>query len=258
VVARRGVLTVALVDDLALARHLAAIADVVSLHHAERGVRIDYKADGSYVTTADLAVDRAIREELAMLRPDDAVLTEEHGAAGRASSNRRWLIDPLDGTSWFVDRTPHWGAHISLEIDGEIELAVISRPALGLSWFGSRGGGAFRSDAPEVPLRVTTTSSLREARISGYVSYWSDVVDDVQAVSTWVRDPAPTLALLDGRIDAVVGDGGYAWDLAPSAVLVPEAGGVFADPYGGTRIDLQSSVSTNAALHDSIVRLVYG
>jgi len=247
------------VNDLELAHHLAAIADDIALRYFERGVALDYKADGSYVTTADLAVDAAIRDELGRHRPDDAILTEEYGTAGAVGASRRWLIDPIDGTSWFVDRTPHWGVHVALEVDGTIELALISRPLHDRWWFASRGGGAHRREgSTTTPVRVSTTSDLGSARISGYVSYWSDTVDRVHEVARWVQEPSPTLALLDGRIDAVIGEGGYPWDLAPSVVLVSEAGGRFTDPYGGTRLDLRASVSSNGVLHDAVCALAWG
>jgi histidinol-phosphatase len=242
------------VTDLELARHLAAIADEVALPFASGYVRTSWKPDGSPVTEADLAVDRAIREELALRRPDDAVLTEESGASG--AGNRRWLIDPIDGTAYFVDGLPSWGAHIALEIDGVVSVAVVTRPALGRSWYASLGGGAFRDDRDE-PLRVSGTVDLADAVIGGYTWSRPDIVTRVNRVARWSYDSSPLLSLLDGDLDAVIGKGGYAWDLAPAVLLVAEAGGRYADPHGGLRYDMQASVASNRILHDQVEALAY-
>jgi len=242
--------------DLELARHLASIADEVALPYASGYVSMQWKADGSPVTAADLAVDAALREELARHRPEDAVLTEEDGLSGAIGSTRRWLIDPIDGTSYFIDGLPAWGAHVALEVDGTIEVAVITRPMLGLSWYASRGAGAFRSDSA-APIRVSTTASIEDARIGGYVWSRPEIPSRVNRVARWVASSSPTLALLDGELDAVIGKGGFAWDLAPAVLLVAEAGGRYTDPDGGARYDMQASVASNGVLHDAVCALAY-
>lgn len=87
-------------DDLALARELAIAAADVAMAHFRRGVSARRKSDGSALTDADLAVEAALLETLASRRPADAVLSEEHGAIG--ASSRRWILDPIDGTSSFA------------------------------------------------------------------------------------------------------------------------------------------------------------
>jgi len=242
------------VTDLELARHLAAVGDALALAFFDRGFRTTWKHDGSPVTEADFAVDAAIRDELALHRPDDALLTEEGGASG--AGRRRWLVDPIDGTSWFVDHLPHWGVHVALEDGGEIVVGVITRPVLGLSWWAARGEGARRSDR-ETPLSVSTTSALGEAAVSGYVWPGDPVVTRVETVARWVSTPSPTLALLDGEIDAIVSTGGYEWDHAPAVLLVAEAGGRFSDPLGGRRFDLRAGLYSNGLLHDELAGMLY-
>jgi histidinol-phosphatase len=243
------------VTDLELARHLAAMADEMALHWFERGFRTTWKRDGSPVTEADLAVDAAICEEIALHRPDDALLTEEGGASG--DSNRRWLVDPIDGTSWFVDGLPHWGTHIALEEDGEVVVGIITRPVLGITWWAAKGEGAHRSDRAE-PLRVSTTPYLAGSTVTGYVYPGDPVMRLVQRVAHWKSFSSPSLAILDGAVDAVVSTGGYEWDHAPLVVLLAEAGGRFSDPYGGKRFDLQAGIYTNGHVHDELAALIYG
>src|SRR5918997_4018175 len=120
-------------DDLALALSLVDEADAIALPAFDRGVAVSAKADGTPVTEADRAVERALRERLAAERPGDGVLGEELGEAG--GGERRWVLDPLDGTEWFARGIPVWGTLIALERDGEPLVAVISAPALKRRWW---------------------------------------------------------------------------------------------------------------------------
>lgn len=241
--------------DLELARHLAAMGGELALHYFDRGFRTAWKHDGSPVTEADLAVDAAIREELALHRPDDALLTEEGGASD-GESTRRWLVDPIDGTSWFVDGMPHWGVHIALEERGEVVLGIITRPAFGLTWWAAKGDGAHRSDRDE-PLRVSTTPRLGGSLVSGYVGPGDPMIRRVERVARWTSSSSPMLALLDGAIDAIVSTGGYEWDHAPGVVLTAEAGGRFSDPHGGSRFDLRAGLYSNGLVHDELAAYLY-
>src|SRR5918994_164806 len=139
-------------DDLALALELADAADALTLPAFDRGERARVKADGTPVTAADRAVERVLRERLAAVRPEDGILGEELGEAGRGA--RRWVLDPLDGTEWFARGIPVWGTLIALE-DGDGPLvAVVSAPALRRRWWAARGGGAFRDGRPIAVSRV--------------------------------------------------------------------------------------------------------
>lgn len=241
-------------DDLALAHHLADVADELSLGYYRGYVRHHWKADGTPVSEADLAVEHALMEIISGERPGDAVLSEEHGATGRAS--RRWILDPIDGTYAFLEGMRSWGTHVALEVDGEIVVAVVTRPTEGIRWYASRGGGTFRGDHAE-PLRVSDTQSLSGARIAGFVPWYAPVVDAIEEHATWVHvDLSPVGALIEGSIDAVFGPGGFTWDHAPEVLLVEEAGGTFRDPRGGRRIDLGAGLSTNGHIEDELLAVV--
>jgi histidinol-phosphatase len=157
--------------DLEVALKVADRAAALALQYFEAGVMATPKADGSPVTEADLAVERRLRESLGDLRPEDAVLGEEHGQVG--DSERIWILDPIDGTGFFSRRDPNWRVHVTLEIDGVTELAVATSPALGLRWWATRGGGAFESAWPRIEdetpaarrLAVSLTASVDDATI---------------------------------------------------------------------------------------------
>jgi len=243
-------------DDLALAHQLADLATEVAVPFYDRGVETIVKEDNSPVSEADLEVDRRLVEALLEVRPDDAILSEESGEHG--SSNRRWILDPIDGTFNFVEQRPAWGTHVALEVDGEIVLGVITRPVYEQRWYATLGGGAYKSDATggnAQQLHVSTTTDLAQSRIC----VWSNHSD--RQLEVWGRGfvlvrPSTLdniLQVAEGELDAVIESRGKIWDHAPALLLVREAGGAFRDPEGGRRPDLGTSRYTNgridAALH---------
>lgn len=100
-------------EDLALAHRLADVAATTALQYFGPSVATEAKADGSPVTEADLDIDRQIVETLRHERPEDAILSEESGPFGEGA--RRWIIDPLDATSFFARGDRGWGTYVALE-----------------------------------------------------------------------------------------------------------------------------------------------
>jgi fructose-1,6-bisphosphatase/inositol monophosphatase family enzyme len=123
------------------------------------GVRT--KADGTPVTDADEAAERAIREEIEKRYPGHVVLGEEEGASG--SGAQRWIIDPIDGTKAYASGIPIWATLVALEIDGEIVCGVASAPALGERYAAAAGQArpatALRSTSPTSPRSTAAGSS---------------------------------------------------------------------------------------------------
>jgi histidinol-phosphatase len=231
--------------DLALALRLADAADEIS-RDAFTGSAVvhDLKADGSPVSAADVAVERAICEILARERPDDGVLGEEVGALG--ATGRRWILDGIDGTVLFVAGRVGWATEIALEVDGEPVVGVCTSPVERRRYWAARGGGAWwRSTAVEAtPVRVSGATTLGGGRYSAIPPI--EVLDPGRravaerlgvAGAAWVP---PTehgaLFVADGRVDACVQLGGGPWDFAALAVIVTEAGGSFSDLAGGPDI----------------------
>ena len=102
-------------DDLRLAHVLADDADSLSTSRFQAlDLRVDTKPDLSPVTDADRAVEEGIRRTLSRARPRDAILGEETGSTG--FSQRRWVVDPIDGTKNFVRGVPVWATLISLMV----------------------------------------------------------------------------------------------------------------------------------------------
>ncbi len=241
-------------DDLHLAFEVSDRASELALAHFRAGVTATLKADGTPVTEADRAVERLLRELVSAARPDDALLGEELGRLG--ASDRVWILDPIDGTSFFRRRDPNWRVHVALEVAGSTELAVVTAPALGRCWWATRGGGAFESSWPRAGgearrLAVSTTSTLADARV--------DALDDPSGarlppgVARPPASPLPLVELVRGEVDAFLVERYHLWDHAPWILLVEEAGGRFTDRTGGRAGDRGGGLYSNAELHDQLL-----
>jgi histidinol-phosphatase len=249
-------------DDLALAHELADLATKIAVPFFEWGVETIIKEDESPVSEADLEVDRRLVDVLQRERPDDAILSEESGEHG--SSNRRWILDPIDGTFNFVEQRPAWGTHVALEVEGEVVLGVITRPMYQQRWYATRGGGAFKIDSSEngsgepEPVHVSTTKTLAQSRICLWSHQSEKRLEELGRAFTVVRPSSldNTLEVISGDLDALIDNGGHVWDHAPGVILVLEAGGSFRDPEGGHRLDLGQSTYSNGLIDDELQRFL--
>jgi histidinol-phosphatase len=222
-------------------------------------VETKIKSDGSPVSEADWEVDRLLVAELSRERPDDSVLSEESGAHGVGP--RRWILDPIDGTANFVTGKPSWGTHVALEQDGELVLGVITRPVIDQTWWATRGGGAYRTDAsaPEghVRLQVSARADLASSRVSIWSQRPSERAERLRAGSVLVEASLNNIfELAEGKLEAIVDAIGGAWDHAPGVILVEEAGGRYCDIQGGRRLDLGSGRYTNGCIDQALDRLL--
>ncbi len=246
-------------SDLELAHRLASEAAALALSFFGAAPHHETKADGTPVSEVDLLVERAVLGVLAAERPEDGVLAEESGPQHRARSARRWIVDPLDMTAAFLAHDPGWGFHIALEIDGRVDLAIITRPVLGVRWWAERGAGAFRSTtaAPldrSNRLSVSGRQTMATARVGGFAPPASRSRRLLTDAGCWAEDESCIVgALAEGRLDAFVDDGGQPWDQAPATLIVEESGGSFFDSAGGRRIDLGWVAYSNGKL-DSALR----
>lgn len=252
--------------DLALAHRLADAVRLVSLSRFQGDLRRWSKPDGSLVTDADEAVEDELREHLCLERPDDAVLGEERGQTG--SSNRRWIIDSIDGTESFAAGTPEWGTLIALEIDGQIVLSVCDQPPINRRYWAVRGCGAFCIHPPSISrkqLKVSATRDLSAAR--SYVRPPQRLPDEqarrvahILSSATNPQPPTdhPALQVASGSYEVAIFFLSDLWDLAGPSIVVEEAGGRFTDLEGWHNLTSGTTIFTNGHIHDAVLRLISG
>jgi histidinol-phosphatase len=251
-------------DDLRFAHVLADSADDITMRRFRSlDLRVDAKPDLSPVTDADLATEESLRNLLRRARPRDAMLGEEFGQSG--SSQRCWVIDPIDGTKNFIRGVPVWATLIGLMADGEVTVGVVSAPALGRRWWAGRGGRAWtgRSLTKATSCQVSGVADLADASLSySGLTTWQEngLLDDFLGLvrRTWrsraYGDFWSHVLVAEGAVDISAETDVKLWDLAALQVIVEEAGGAFTDLAGAPTPDGGSAVCTNGLLHEQVLR----
>ncbi|QIK62463.1 histidinol phosphatase [Leucobacter viscericola] len=254
--------------DLAFALELADLADSISLpRFRSADLTIETKPDRTFVTDADKAVELALRERIEAERPGDSFFGEESGRAERGE--RRWILDPIDGTSNFLRGVPNWATLIALEVAGEPTVGVVSAPGFGGRWWAETGSGAWgqQEGTDPRPLRVSGVTDLEHASLSFQsIEQW-DLAGYLQPLialsrAVW-RDRAygdmwSYMLLAEGLVDIVAEFDVKPYDLAALVPIVREAGGKFTDIDGAESAWNGSSLATNGALHDAVIAVVAG
>ncbi len=255
----------ALAAERAFAHELADIADALTLPAAGMHGRdvAGVKADGTWVTEVDTAVERALRAAIAQRFPEHAVLGEEDGFQGDPGAPT-WVLDPIDGTSGFVRGTDVWATLIGLQLDGEDVLGVVSAPALGHRWDGVVGHGATRDGTP---ISVSSVERMADAEISfGDLDWWRselgwDPVERLVAEAGRVRsygDFWGHCLVATGAIELAAEAAVSRWDLSAVRALVAAAGGRSTSLDGVPTSDGGTIISSNGLLHDAALALVRG
>ena len=270
-------------DDLKLAHELADIADKISTaRFLATDLKIETKPDLTPVTDADQEIERELRKILEKQRPADGVTGEEFGKSPIAT-NRRWIIDPIDGTKNYVRGVPVWATLIALMEGDEVVVGVVSAPALFRRWFSQKDGGAYlQVGGGSAPvgggsaqmqsvrkLNVSGISKLADASLSistfatpnvlGRNDGWGDKQKGLLALADqlWrVRgygDFWSHLLVAEGAIDIAAEPSLELWDMAPLSLIVKEAGGRFSDFMGVDGPNGANAVTTNGLLHEEVL-----
>jgi histidinol-phosphatase len=244
---------------LAAAVEAARAAGEVALKYYRTGFDVTLKPDATPVTQADQGAEQAIREVLGRVFPEHGFLGEEFGAVG--DQQRRWIIDPIDGTKNFVRHVPIWATLLAFEEAGEIVVGVIHNPVTGELLSARRGGGARLNGQP---VRASTIAGLREAtllhaglKLLKDAGHWDGFVRLVDATDRQrgFGDYLGYAMVAEGKAEIYVETDLKAWDLAPCKVIVEEAGGRFTDFTGAPTIYSGHAFATNGVLHDAALAL---
>lgn len=258
-----------LLSDVELLKVLADASDEISFDrfHAQ-DLFIETKPDATPVTDADRAVEKKLREILAVERPSDAIVGEEFGSSQEIThGSRYWVIDPIDGTKNFLRGLPIWATLIGLVHRDEngmdrVIAGMVSSPALFRRWYAAEGFGAFTevNGGPATQISVSQVKSLNDASLSfSDLVGWGEKRELYLAFMerAWrvrgIGDFWSHMLVAEGAVDIAAEPSLALWDMAAVAIIVKEAGGRFTDldnndgPFG------KSGVSTNGHLHETFI-----
>src|SRR5262245_52563039 len=207
----------------------ARAGGAVALEHYRRGFSVTLKADRSPVTEADHEAERAIVSVLRQRCPDHGALGEELGESG--PRERRFIVDPIDGTRNFVRRIPTWAVLLGLEEESEVTAGVVYQPATGVLHTAWRGKGAWRdgerirvSGVDALERALVVHSSVNFLRRSPYWDGFLRLVDRTQ-VQRGFGDFSAYLWVAEGQGEIALSTTVKAWDVAALKILVEEAAG---------------------------------
>lgn len=202
-----------------------------------KSVEVKLKADKTPVTEADLFVSQFLTEKLQNLTPNVSILSEENcnvPFTERSKWQEYWIIDPLDGTQQFIDRTDQFAVIIALVQQNRPVLGVIHAPILGKTYSAMTASGAFLQENGEIRPLVATPFVGQENRLSitvGNTAKTQKMADCVQPpfLPEFVKFGSSSLKaglVAEGKVDCYVrfGDTGE-WDTAAAEVLLAETGG---------------------------------
>jgi histidinol-phosphatase len=241
---------------LTFAHRLADIADAITFAAFERADHaVETKPDRSPVTQADRDTEDALRTAITRAGRGESVLGEEYGDDG---GDRKWIIDPIDGTSSFLRGVPVFATLLALQIDGAVQLGMATAPALRRRWWALRGEGACVDGArctvshvDRIEAAAVSTTSQRRMPPG-----WQTIVQ-----RAWTNrgfgDFWHHCLVAQGSLD-IATDGPYmrTWDYSAVQLIVEEAGGMCSTLAGAAPSDGGSFISTNGLLHREAIELL--
>ena len=197
-------------------------------------LQVSSKGAGDFVSRADIAAEQIVRDALMEARPNYGWVGEESEAVEGKDPTRRWIVDPLDGTTNFLHGMPHWAVSIALEHKGEIVAAVIFDPAKDEMFVAEKGQGAWLNDTR---MRVSDRRNMIECVFAtglpfGGRSELPETLRDLArllpmtaGVRRWGAAALDLAYVAAGRYEGFWERGLNVWDVAAGILLVREAGG---------------------------------
>lgn len=244
------------------ALEVARLTSLVALRYYKQDLIVEAKGDGSPVTLADRAAEQLAREWIHARFPADGVLGEEFGETPGAS-NRRWLLDPIDGTKSFVRGVPLWGTCVAVCEGNDVLAGAAAYPAVDEFIAAAPGEGCWHNGAR---CRVSTTDAIEHATVlvtddrnfqsAAQRAGW-DRLSQRAAVSRGWGDCYGYLLVATGRADVMVDPILNPWDAPPFLPIIEEAGGVFTGWNGRRDAFAGNAIATNGALADAARALLW-
>jgi myo-inositol-1(or 4)-monophosphatase len=228
-------------------------------------LQISNKGPGDFVTNADIRTEEILRDTLDHARPGYSFLMEESGKIIGSETNKRWIIDPIDGTTNFIHGIPHFAISIALEDNGEILAGVVYEPINDQMFWAEKGNGAWLNDRR---IRVSGRNHIHDSIFATGIPLEKKKqknifkqIENVVTASAGVRrfgSAALDLAYVAaGRFDGFWETNLNAWDIAAGVVLIKESGGMITEINGGNNfLETGSVVASNPNLYTEFRKII--
>lgn len=252
---------------LRFAHELLDETDAIALRHVAGGLTVSTKPDRTLVTQADIEIETHLRDRIADAFPTHTVAGEEFGVA-EDGGDGRWIMDPIDATHNIVRGIEIFATLLAFERNGELQVGVVSAPAMHRRWWATRGGGAsLRVDEVVRSVHVSKIEALANAQIAFSTLRGLDAAglgDGLRrlAGASW-RDRGfgdfwGHMLVAQGSAEAMLEYGVSPWDMAAPHLIVTEAGGQMTDLDGRSSWSGPQVVSSNGLLHHRVLETLAG
>lgn len=214
------------------------IAKDAILEIYNQGFDVSIKSDNSVVTNADLTSEKIIRESLISNFPTYAILSEEtNDNKDRLTNDYCFIVDPLDGTKDYVNKTNNFAINIALAYKHEIVLGVIAVPCRDIYYYAIKGQGAYKiEDGIVSQIHVSDRKEkLRMLTSQFFFNSNADFENNPLIESlTPIGSSYKAGLIAEGKAEFCIkfDDHTKEWDTAPSEIIIREAGGVMSNMYG--------------------------
>jgi myo-inositol-1(or 4)-monophosphatase len=230
-------------------------------------LQVSSKGAGDFVSRADIAAEKILKDELMGARPNYGWLAEESAPEDGKDPTRRWIVDPLDGTTNFLHGLPHWSVSIALEFKGEIVSGVVYDPAKDEMFYAEKGQGAWLNDSQR--LRVSGRKVMIESIFATGLPFGGrpDLPETLKDLARLLPATAGVRRWGSAALDlAYVAAGRYegfwerrlnAWDIAAGLLVVREAGGLVETiKPGGDLLSEGEIIAANEPIFDTFAKVI--
>ena len=249
-------------NELEFAKKIARIAGEMMLAAKTQAYDVSLKSKNDYVSDIDLAIEKRLKTEIQKQYPDDEILGEEYGTEGENS--RRWIIDPIDGTTNFVHEIPFYCVSIAFENDGVLEVGVIYAPENDEMFFASRNNGAFLNDTKlcvslkkELDSTIVATgfvTNKQSISLSSNLALFNTMTAKTRGIRRLGSAALDLAYVAAGRLDGFWEFDLSPWDIAAGIIIVEEAGGKISQIDGNSHHLLSDSIlATNFVIWKDFV-----
>lgn len=228
-------------------------------------LQVSLKGPGDFVSNADRKAEEIVRRELMEARPDYGWLGEESAPVEGKDPTRRWIVDPLDGTTNFLHGLPHWAVSIGLDHKGELVAGVVFDPIKDEIFVAEQGAGAWLNDRR---IRVSGRRETAEMIFATGVPWGTS--KDLPKILKDIAKLMPRCAGLRrlgsasldlayvaaGRYDGFWERGLHPWDMAAGLCILREAGGLSGPLTGDDPIGSGDVIAANASVYEALRKLL--
>lgn len=241
-----------------------------AMKYYDRDYSIKKKEDNSPVTEADLASEKILLEGLKST--GYGIVAEETGLLEGDKTGTYWVVDPLDGTQDFIDKTGEFSIMVGLLVDRRPELGIVYAPAQGKLWYAVKGQGAHLTEnGRKSEITVNHKSSLSDYELIASRNHFSPRDEKISrrlGVKNITRMGSLGIkfcSIAEGRADLAyyTTDKLGIWDCCAPQIILEEAGGVASDVYGGNlEYDLEGKrmdkgvVGIGRESHDKVIKVL--